>query len=105
MKRLILILIFVGSIAARANIAATGPFFDIGQVDILIDKTTWHGVSGGPLYLADGTVIGIIRKTGEGLWAGMGFARQASTILKFLSDQHIPVWKPEENEKKKKKTK
>jgi len=83
-------------ITSRANVASAGIFLKPGQLDIVIDKTTWHGVSGGPLYLADGTVIGIIYQTGQNLWSGMAFARQTSAVLKFLSDHKIPMWQAEQ---------
>lgn len=87
-------------VTSRANVASTGEFFTAGQMDIMIDKTTWHGVSGGPLYLADGTVVGIIRKMGDGLWSGMAFARQTSAILKFLSDNKILYWQEQPEQPK-----
>ncbi|MGI9104079.1 MAG: S1 family peptidase [Terriglobales bacterium] len=89
-------------ITSRANIAATGAFLAAGQMDIVVDKTVWHGVSGGPLYLADGTVIGIVIKMGEELWSGLGFARQTSAILKFLVANHVRVWEPEPEQTKQK---
>jgi Trypsin-like peptidase domain len=92
-------------ITSRANVASSGDFFTPGQMDVVIDKTTWHGVSGGPLYLADGTVIGIVIKTGEGLWSGMGFARQTSSFLKFLSEKKIPIWQEEQKPSTKKEKK
>jgi hypothetical protein len=82
-------------ITSRANVAAVGEFFSAGRIDIVIDKTNWHGVSGGPLYLSDGTVIGIMRERGEGLWDGLAFARDMTAILRFLSDHHVIVAKDE----------
>lgn len=78
-------------ITSRANIAAIDDLFVPRHSDIAVDKTVWHGVSGGPLYLSDGTVIGIIRGTGEGLWSGLAFARGIAEILRFLSEHHVIV--------------
>jgi Trypsin-like peptidase domain len=77
-------------VTSRGHVASIGEFVENRRY-ILIDKTTWHGVSGGPLYLCDGTVIGIMAKVGENLWSGMGFAIPSTLILKFLRDKNIPV--------------
>lgn len=90
-------------VTSRANVAATADFFTKGQMDIVVDKTTWHGVSGGPVYLGDGTVIGIIVKSGESVWSGMAFARQTSNILKFLTENKIRIWQGEPEQTKGKK--
>jgi hypothetical protein len=92
-------------ITARANVAAIGEFSLAGYVDIVIDKTNWHGTSGGPLYLSDGSVIGIMRQRGEGLWDGLAFARDMSAILNFLSDHHIVVADDKEDKPPEKKPK
>jgi hypothetical protein len=92
-------------VTSRANVASTGEFTAHGQVDIVIDKTTWHGVSGGPLYLADGSVVGIVIKVGEGVLSGMGFARQTSAFLNFLSEKKITIWQEEEKPSTKKEKK
>jgi trypsin-like peptidase len=89
-------------ITSRGHVAAVGPFFEAGRIDIVIDKTNWHGVSGGPLYLADGTVIGMMRRRGDGLWTGMGFARDASTIREFLTAHQIRIAEELPAEQKKK---
>ena len=79
-------------VTSRGHTASIGAFFGKDRRLILVDKTTWHGVSGGPLYLTDGSVIGIISKLGENLWEGMAFATPAAPIIKFLSDKKIPAW-------------
>jgi hypothetical protein len=87
--------LIVVPVTSRANVASTGAFFRPEQIDIMIDKTSWHGVSGGPLYLGDGSVVGIVLRTGEGLWSGMAWARHTSSVLKFLSDNKILFWQEE----------
>lgn len=82
-------------VTSRANVASSGAFFKADQLDIMIDKTTWHGVSGGPLYLGNGAVIGIVLRAGEGLWTGMAWARQSASVLKFLGDNKVLFWTPE----------
>jgi hypothetical protein len=81
-------------VTSRGNVAGTGEFF-ANTTEIVIDKTTWHGVSGGPIYLANGAVIGMMTHIGENLWAGMAFGKPTSMILKFLSEKNIPVWHDE----------
>jgi hypothetical protein len=92
-------------ITSRANVASSGEFITPGQTDIVIDKTTWHGVSGGPLYLADGSVVGIVIRMGDYVLSGMGFVRQTSSFLKFLSEKKITIWQEEEKPSTKKKKK
>src|SRR6266498_4169493 len=89
-------------ITSKANIAAVGEFFVLGRIDIVIDKTNWHGISGAPLYLSDGTVIGMMRQRGEGLWDGLAFARDMAAILKFLKEHNITVADDLPAEKKRK---
>lgn len=86
-------------VTSRGNVASTGQFANTPE--IVIDKTTWHGVSGGPLYLANGAVIGMMTKMGESVWAGMAFAKPTSLILKFLREKHIRHEEPEQSKIKK----
>jgi hypothetical protein len=83
-------------ITSRANVAAIGEVLAAGHIDIVIDKTVWHGISGGPLYTSDGTVIGIMRERGETLWDGLAFARDMPTILRFLREHQITTAEAED---------
>jgi hypothetical protein len=53
--------------------------------DIVIDHSNWPGASGGPVYLANGKVIGLILKRGMNDAAGLAFARSAISIESFLA--------------------
>jgi len=55
-------------------------------VDLVIDKPAWPGISGGPVYLADGKLVGIELKTAVGEGTGMTFARTGAVIKPFLDD-------------------
>jgi S1-C subfamily serine protease len=73
-------------VTSRGNIALAG-LLD----KVVVDKTSWLGVTGGPLYVANGAVIGMMIERGAGDLDGMAFAKPASLILKFLSDHNIPI--------------
>ena len=50
-------------VTSRGNIALAG------RLDkVVVDKTSWQGVSGGPLYLANGAVIGMMTERGQRIW-------------------------------------
>jgi Trypsin-like peptidase domain len=88
-------------ITSQGHIAGIGEFakpFNDNRRYILVDKNNWHGVSGGPLYLSNGDVIGVMTKMGEGLWDGLGFAILSGPILTFLSAHHIPIWTSDETQ-------
>jgi S1-C subfamily serine protease len=57
---------------------------DIG-FDYIIDKSTWPGVSGSPIFIPNGRVIGIIQKRGKDEGSGLAYGRSATIILDFLS--------------------
>jgi V8-like Glu-specific endopeptidase len=56
---------------------------------IMIDKTAWPGASGSPLYLANGTVIGMVVKRGTDDSSGLAFARPVEIITDFLTKNKI----------------
>jgi hypothetical protein len=56
---------------------------------VMVDKTAWPGASGSPLYLADGTVIGILVRTGKDQGGGLTYARTVELITEFLSKNKI----------------
>ena len=59
-------------------------------------------MSGGPLYLADGSVIGVILKTGYPVAVDMGFARPTFAVLDFLRKNKITVSEEQQQSKDKK---
>lgn len=72
-------------VTSKANIAS----FLMVQNLIMIDKTAWPGASGSPLYLADGTVIGMVVSTGTNEGSGLAYARRVESITAFLSKSRI----------------
>lgn len=89
-------------VTSRATVASIGQFL-IPNHDpkryVLIDKTCWHGVSGGPLYLSDGSVIAVMAKAGEDLWSGMAFAITSAQVVTFLRQHNIPIWEEDGEQK------
>ena len=54
--------------------------------DYIIDKSTWPGASGSPVFLPNGKVIGIIQKRGVNEGFGLSYGRSAAVIVDFLSN-------------------
>jgi S1-C subfamily serine protease len=65
---------------------------DIG-FDYIIDKSTWPGASGSPIFLPNGRVIGIIQKRGTDEGSGLAYGRSSIIILDFLSKHPAPAKK------------
>ena len=70
----------IGYIAGLTGVDAN----DIG-FDYIIDKSTWPGASGSPIFLSNGKVIGIIQKYGKNEGSGLAYGRSAAIIVEFLS--------------------
>jgi len=91
-------------VTSRGSLASIGAFTG-NQPEIMVSGVSWGGMSGGPLYLVDGGVIGVMLKTGRenSVAVGMAFARPTSSVLDFLRKNNIVVWqeepKPTENKK------
>ncbi len=54
--------------------------------DYILDKASWPGASGSPVYLANGRVIGLIQKGGVNVGSGLAYAKCSSVITKFLAN-------------------
>jgi S1-C subfamily serine protease len=63
---------------------STSSFHGAVPDEVSIDRGAWPGASGSPLYLSNGRVIGIMTKSGNGITAGLSFARSAAAIVHFL---------------------
>jgi S1-C subfamily serine protease len=77
------------SVRPITSIGSVAGYMDLGDrkdaFDIVIDKAAWPGASGSPLYVGNGKVIGIILRRGKEEGSGLAFARSASLITEFLS--------------------
>jgi S1-C subfamily serine protease len=74
-------------VTARGYVAVyTSQDARLGRLDLVIDRATWPGASGSPVYLADGRVIGILLKRGTGEGAGITFARPSRFIRELVRD-------------------
>lgn len=60
---------------------------DRGPRELVVDKTTWPGASGSPIYLENGMVIGILLQRGIGDGAGITIGRPASFIEGLLAQR------------------
>jgi hypothetical protein len=58
-----------------------------GPRDLIIDKSAWPGASGSPIYLENGTVIGILLVRGINNGSGLTWGRPASFIEKVLAQR------------------
>lgn len=78
---------FVEPLTATAVVAAyrNVPDANTGPHEIVIDKTTWPGASGSPIYLANGEVVGIVLARGAGDAIGIGIGRPARFIQQVLA--------------------
>lgn len=72
---------------ARANIAGYGSRDNSETSDMVIDRATWPGASGSPVFLANGHVIGVLLARGTSEATGMAFARTGNLLEKFLHSQ------------------
>lgn len=72
-------------ITAKGNIAS----YDEIKGAIIIDNSAWPGVSGSPVYLFDGKVIGIVLRGGINEASGLAVARYSESITKFLAENKI----------------
>ena len=57
--------------------------------ELVIDKNTWPGASGSPVYDERGIVLGMIIKRGLDEGTGLAYARPADSIIEFLREKKI----------------
>jgi S1-C subfamily serine protease len=70
---------------AQGIISGYGSYDGINPTELVIDKGTWPGASGSPVYLMDGRVIGIIIARGTNDATGLAFARTGVPVRQFLT--------------------
>ena len=57
--------------------------------EMIVDKNTWPGASGSPVYTAAGKVVGVVLKRGLGVAAGLAYARPSDAIMDFLTKENV----------------
>jgi hypothetical protein len=62
-------------ITSRGFIAGYRPGPSTARFELLVDKSGWGGVSGGPVFIDDGKVIGMVVKRGVDAFEGVTVAR------------------------------
>lgn len=77
-------------VTSKGHIAS----YFIEDKQIVLDDDAWPGVSGSPVYLDNGKVIGIIIK-GISEISGLTFVQPNEAIFKFLSENNISFYKDE----------
>jgi S1-C subfamily serine protease len=91
-------------LSSRLNIATyRGANDGEGTRELVLDKGTWPGASGSPVYDERGAVIGIVLARGTADSVGTSYGRPSHFILKFLRDNGIGVKSVEDKPKKRKK--
>jgi len=55
------------------------------------DQPPWPGSSGSPVYLSDGSLIGIIVRRGINADNGLAFALSSESIRAFLAEHHLSL--------------
>jgi hypothetical protein len=90
-------------LSSRGNVATYRAVADDnGPRELVMDKGTWPGASGSPIYNAEGNILGIVLQRGTNEGVGMAIARPTSFILKFLDGKGIAVTQANPDKKKSK---
>ncbi len=76
---------FVSPVTSKGYIATYVDF----RKELVIDKNTWPGASGSPVYDERGIVLGMIIKRGLDEGTGLAYARPADSIIEFLREKKI----------------
>jgi len=91
----------VEPLTSRGNIAAYRFVDDSdGPKEFIMDKGTWPGASGSPVYSPQGSVMGVILQRGLNEATGIAIARPSSFVLKFLGSKGVTVAQRSDKEKK-----
>ena len=53
--------------------------------ELMVDQSAWPGVSGCPVYLVDGRVIGMVIQRGTGNGTGRAIVRTSVAIQDFVA--------------------
>lgn len=94
----------VEPLSSRGDIATYRNAIDgDGSREMVIDKGTWPGASGSPVYEDNGSVLGIVLQRGLGDGTGIAVARPSHFILKFLNANGVSVRRKEDKKRKRKK--
>jgi S1-C subfamily serine protease len=89
-------------LTSRCDVATYRAAIDIeGSRELVLDKGTWPGASGSPIYDADGNVLGILLQRGIADGTGIAIGRPTHFILKFLHDKGIAVTESSNDKKRK----
>ena len=90
-------------VSSRCDIAAMRGATDAeGSRELVLDKGTWPGASGSPIYTQDGVVVGIMLARGIADNTGTAYGRPSHFIVKFLRANNIQVPADNRNHKSKK---
>jgi hypothetical protein len=90
-------------LSSRCNIATYRAAIDTdGSRELVLDKGTWPGASGSPVYGEDGRILGILLQRGLGDGVGIAIARPAHFIVMFLRSKGITVTTSVDNKKNRK---
>jgi S1-C subfamily serine protease len=79
-------------VTAKSYVAAYNQS-DTGQPQVMMDQPIWQGASGGPVFISDGTIIGIVLSGGLENATGLSFARPAKVIIDFLNGHNFKIEK------------
>lgn len=91
-------------LSSRCNIATYRAASDAeGSRELVLDKGSWPGASGSPIYDEDGNVLAIMLQRGISDGVGISVGRPSHFIIKFLRDDGISVKTTEDRTKKHKK--
>jgi S1-C subfamily serine protease len=81
-------------LSSRCDIATYRAATDSeGSRELVLDKGTWPGASGSPIYREDGSVIGILLQRGIADGTGIAVGRPSHFILQFLAAHKINLTK------------
>ncbi len=76
----------VQPITVRGTIAGyIGVHGESSPREIVIDHNNWPGMSGGPVYLSNGKIIGLVLRRGLNDAVGLAFARSSQFLANFLA--------------------